>query len=466
MNVFGRAWSGTQRALDRSRRRYPRLDHLWRAVERYNQVLGGRLAAAIAYYGFFAVFALGLVAYWVFGALVEANAEVSAAVADFLLQNLPFLDLAQIQRNSGQVGVVGLVLLALTGIGWVEAIRSSQRFVYRLDQQPGYFGVRQVVDLAVLVGVFLLIGVSVGAVDALRSLLGWLLGEDSVAATVASVLLAFVINLVLASALLVAVPRLRMSARRLVAPILVVALGLTVLNTAGRFYVGRFERNPAYTVVAGAVGLLIYLYLLNQLLLFGAALAATSRHGRVVDLAARRKVDLTARRTAGRTAGTAPPKAVKAAKAVGGLGRTTMIGQVGALVTLELPDDSPAHTMPWIITFGPLGDQDGEWEPVVCGPYERAHALALAETVVADEELMAVVEPLLTLVTVEEIRGELAAAQASADEDVAEYDDFEDLVGGNDAEPQERHVEPSPPPSPDEVRAGMARIASILTTRA
>ncbi|ROO51188.1 inner membrane protein YhjD [Micromonospora sp. Llam0] len=454
MNVFGRAWSGTQRALDRSRRRYPRLDHLWRAVERYNQVLGGRLAAAIAYYGFFAVFALGLVAYWVFGALVEANAEVSAAVADFLLQNLPFLDLAQIQRNSGQVGVVGLVLLALTGIGWVEAIRSSQRFVYRLDQQPGYFGVRQVVDLAVLVGVFLLIGVSVGAVDALRSLLGWLLGEESVAATVASVLLAFVINMVLASALLIAVPRLRMSARRLVAPILVVAVGITLLNTVGRFYVGRFERNPAYTVVAGAVGLLIYLYLLNQLLLFGAALAATSRHGRVVDLTARR------------AAGTAPPKAVKAAKAVGGQRRTTMIGQVGALVTLELPDDSPAHTMPWIITFGPLGDQDGEWEPVVCGPYERAHALALAETVVADEELMAVVEPLLTLVTVEEIRAELAAAQASADEDVAEYDDFEDLVGGNDVEPQERHVEPSPPPSPDEVRAGMARIASILTTRA
>ena len=44
--------------------------------------------------------------------------------------------------------------------------------------------------------------------------------------------------------------------------------------------------------------------------------------------------------------------------------------------------------LPWIITFGPLDDAD-EWEPVVCGPYEHAHALALAEEVVADEELMA-----------------------------------------------------------------------------
>jgi membrane protein len=66
--------------------------------------------------------------------------------------------------------------------------------------------------------------------------------------------------------------------------VLLVAVGITLLNTVGRFYIVRTERNPAYAVVAGAVAVLLYLYLLNQLVLFGAALAATSRHGRVVDL--------------------------------------------------------------------------------------------------------------------------------------------------------------------------------------
>ncbi|MBQ1066161.1 ribonuclease BN, partial [Micromonospora sp. D75] len=68
------------------------------------------------------------------------------------------------------------------------------------------------------------------------------------------------------------------------------------LNTVGRYYVVRTERNPAYTVVATAVGLLLYLYLLNQLVLFGAALAATSPYGRVVDLAegGAREVDVEA----------------------------------------------------------------------------------------------------------------------------------------------------------------------------
>ena len=39
-------------------------------------------------------------------------------------------------------------------------------------------------------------------------------------------------------------------------------------------------------MVAGAVGLLIFMYLFNQFVLFAAALAATSGYGTVVDLAA------------------------------------------------------------------------------------------------------------------------------------------------------------------------------------
>jgi hypothetical protein len=35
---------------------------------------------------------------------------------------------------------------------------------------------------------------------------------------------------------------------------------------------------------------------------------------------------------------------------------------VGALVTLDLPDDSPVLALPWIITFQPMSD-DEEWEP-------------------------------------------------------------------------------------------------------
>ncbi|WP_091348357.1 YihY/virulence factor BrkB family protein [Micromonospora rhizosphaerae] len=286
MNVIGRIEAALGRRVDTARRRSPAFDHLWRAGTRYTDVLGGRLAAAIAYYGFFAVFALALVAYWIFGAILQDNDQVSRAAADFLRNNLPFIDPQQIAQSSNTVGVIGLIILVFTGIGWVEAIRSSQRLVYGFNQQPGNLVVRRLVDLGVLVAIFVLLGVSVAAVDALESLLRFLLrSTGSVGLITVSALLSVLVNAVLAAALLVAVPRLRMSRGRLRPAVLVVAVGITLLNTVGRYYVVRTERNPAYTVVATAVGLLLYLYLLNQLVLFGAALAATSRHGRVVDLA-------------------------------------------------------------------------------------------------------------------------------------------------------------------------------------
>lgn len=158
---------------------------------------------------------------------------------------------------------------------------------------------------------------------------------------------------------------------------------------------------------------------------------------------------------------------------------------MGALVTLQLPPDSPIRELPWIITFGPLTD-DEDWEPVVCGPYERPHALALAEDVVADEELMAVVEPLLGYAAPDEIRDEIGVARAAAQSDDAivgglDEDALDDEGLGEDALETDGFDLAAPVlergladgldpgaaehvalPTPAEVRAGMARVVRQL----
>lgn len=138
-------------------------------------------------------------------------------------------------------------------------------------------------------------------------------------------------------------------------------------------------------------------------------------------------------------------------------------------MTLELPEDSPILSLPWIITFGPLGEEE-DWEPVVCGPYERPHALRLAEAVVADENLVAVVEPLLSHVTVDEIRAEIAAAQAAAAEEAGTAEEggtadgggYGDYEGDLDEVAEDESAEGAAAPSPDEIRAGFRRIAARL----
>jgi hypothetical protein len=137
-----------------------------------------------------------------------------------------------------------------------------------------------------------------------------------------------------------------------------------------------------------------------------------------------------------------------------------MMCPVGTLVTLSLPADSPVADMPWVITIGALGDEEEDWEPVVCGPYERGHALALAQAVVADEELMAVVEPLLPLVDAEAIRDEIELARTAAGENPAEDERSDEEI---EKEWAGRRVEPGPAPTASEVEAGFRRVAARLT---
>ncbi len=286
VNPIDRVYDAAAVRIMRERYRSRYFDHFSRAVLRYLDVQGGRLAAAIAYYGFFAVFALLLVGYSIFGILLTNNRELFDLVSDFLRHNLPFLDVQAILDSGRTVGIVGLVGLTFTGIGWVEAIRSSQRLIWRLTEQPGYLGLRQALDLAVLIGILLLLGLSQLGVYGLERLLHWFAGGAELLLSVMSLLLTVAVNMLLAAALLAAVPRLRMTVRRMVPPVLQVGVGITLLNTVGKTFVSLVVRNPAYGLVGSAVGVLVYLYVFNQLLLFGAAWAATSPHGRVVDLAA------------------------------------------------------------------------------------------------------------------------------------------------------------------------------------
>ncbi|MGH3681402.1 MAG: ribonuclease BN, partial [Natronosporangium sp.] len=64
-----------------------------------------------------------------------------------------------------------------------------------------------------------------------------------------------------------------------------ITAGLELITSVGRQVVARAETNPAFQLVAGAAGLLVFLLILNQLILLAAALTATSNRGRVTDLA-------------------------------------------------------------------------------------------------------------------------------------------------------------------------------------
>lgn len=271
-----------------TRGRSPLFDHLWRAKERYNEVLGGRLSAAIAYYGFFAVFSLAMVAYAI---TIKVFSSSSALVADldrFLAQYFTTLNTDALKAQVDNIQTIGLISLVLAGVGWVDAWRSSIRAVWRLDQHPGNFLVLRLVDLGTLVVFALMMGISLGVTDGLERLFETISDQhtETLWFKAGVQVLAFLINLVIAVGLMTVLPRMHMSARRLVPPIIAIAVGLTLLTWLGRYFINlRTERNPALAIVATSVGLLVYLYVFNQIVIWAAAWAATAHNGRVFDLA-------------------------------------------------------------------------------------------------------------------------------------------------------------------------------------
>ena len=263
----------------RARRRFGWLDHVVRAGIRYDQADGGRLAAAVTYYAFFAAFALALLGFAILGHVLD-NGTVLRSVQVYLSQNLPRLDAQALRDARGTAGLVALVVLPVAGLFWVDALRSSIRAVWRLPEYPGNFFLRQLIDLAVLAGLGLVLSVSLAVAVGAENLLSWLLvvtGADGPSGRwllgPAGFALGFGVNTLMYIAILTGLPRLRMRLGRVLGPaLLVVSAGLELLKTVGRLYVQRTESNPAYQIVAGAVGLLVFLNLLNQLILFASAL--------------------------------------------------------------------------------------------------------------------------------------------------------------------------------------------------
>ncbi|MFB9356981.1 YihY/virulence factor BrkB family protein [Actinoplanes nipponensis] len=283
---------GTAAAWRRLRRRVGWLDHLIRAGVRYDEADGGRLAAAVTYYAFFATFALGLLAFAIFGFVLDDPA-VLRAVERYVAEYLPHLDVQTWRNARGTVGVIAFIGLPITGWFWVDVLRSSIRRIWQLPEYPGNLAARVLIDLLVLAGLGTLLAVSLSVAYLTTRTANWLVDAAGTDATPARWLLATVglvlglaVNAVLAAGMLTGLPRLRMPLRRLVGPALLVAVGLELLKTLGRLYVHVTEANPTYQLVAGSVGLLVFLNAVNQMVLFAAALTATSENGRPADLAA------------------------------------------------------------------------------------------------------------------------------------------------------------------------------------
>lgn len=273
----------------------PLVDHLRRAWGRYQGDHGDRLAAAVSFYWFLSLFPILLLAIYVFRLLNgdSAVADVRSGLSGYLPSQLVDTLATTVEEHAGKAGVIGLLGLLISGLGWVQALREAIREVWHVTGPKRNLVIRKLIDVVALVGLFATIGASVFVTGLAGSGPRFLLSQLGVDKTSAAILFTKVLGVVLAGIadvvlflyLFGRLAHVRAPVRQLLPGAVFGACGFVVLKIVGGYYVQHTTTRgeATYGTFAVVAGLLLFLNLISRLVLLAAAFAVTGspRHGRL-----------------------------------------------------------------------------------------------------------------------------------------------------------------------------------------
>ena len=245
-----------------ARARWPWFDHVVRAYQRHAKVSGGQLAASITFYGFLSFFPLLALAFavvgYVSGAYPHAQDAVTRAVEDAfpsLIGSGPGrINIQDVIRAKAGAGVIGLLGLFYSGLGWLDALRAALRRVFGTSQVPLGLVKKKAADVAVLIGLGLALIASLVvttlATAAPTQVLAIVSLDDKLIAIallkVLSVALALLADTALFAILLSRLSGAHQPWRQVRSAAFLGAIGFELLKLAGTFLIVRTTHNPVY----------------------------------------------------------------------------------------------------------------------------------------------------------------------------------------------------------------------------
>ncbi|TQJ55227.1 YihY/virulence factor BrkB family protein [Streptomyces sp. SLBN-115] len=259
--------------------------HAWRSYERLDRVKWTRLAAAMTFVSFVALFPLLTVAAAVAAATVSESQqqELQDKIADQVPGISDQLDINGLVQNAGAIGLIAGALLLLTGIGWVGQMRDCLRAVWERPDDDENPVLRKVKDTGVLVGfggaVLLTLAISTVA----SALVGWIIeqsgidkeGWGSVLLRVAAFSVAVLADFLLLLYVLTLLPGVEPPRRRLVVAALIGAVGFELLKLLLSGYMQGVAAKSMYGAFGVPIALLLWINFTSKLVLYCAAWTAT-----------------------------------------------------------------------------------------------------------------------------------------------------------------------------------------------
>ncbi|MCZ7458454.1 YihY/virulence factor BrkB family protein [Streptomyces sp. WMMC940] len=260
--------------------------HAWRSYETLDEARWTRLAAAITFISFLALFPLITVAAAIGAGLV--GKERLKSLQGKLTEQVPGisdqLDLGALVDNAGTVGLIAGALLLLTGIGWVGSMRECLRVVWGLDdKEDGNPLVRKGKDAVVLLGLGAVVLASFAASALGSTAVGWTAdqigidrdGAGGMLLQTAALVVAVVADFLMLLYVLTLLPGVHPPRRRLIVAALIGAIGFELLKLLLSGYISGVAANSMYGAFGVPVALLLWINFTAKLLLYCAAWTAT-----------------------------------------------------------------------------------------------------------------------------------------------------------------------------------------------
>jgi membrane protein len=275
------------------RERYPLVDHILAMLGHYGDVRGNAQAGAITYFGFLSFFPILALAFFAVGvvALVypDAREQLTTAIGRVLPgivgNERGEIPLSTFEKNANAVGVIGLLGLLYSGLGWLDAMRTGLEVMFCLPkrERPN-FVVGKLIDLGtlILIGVTLVVSVALtGAVTQLSGDILSAVGVDptSTAPYVVLKVLAHLLAIAATMFLLLAMFRLlanpHLPRRALVEGALIGAVGFELLKVLADYLIALTKSSPSFQAFGIALILLVWINYFSRLVMYAAAWAQT-----------------------------------------------------------------------------------------------------------------------------------------------------------------------------------------------
>jgi membrane protein len=279
--------------VERVREQHPFVDHVFAVLAHYSEVKGNVQAGAVTYFGFLSFFPILALAFFVVGFIANLYPEAEDALTEALQSVLPGMigdgegqiSLDTFKQNASTIGVIGLIGVLYSGLGWLSGMRDALLIMFKMPQkeQPSFL-VGKGRDLVVLMLIGFTLIVSVALSGALAGfsevILGWVDLDDSVVAGV--LLWAIVHGLAIAATTLLFVAMFKLLATpdlprtALFHGAVLGAVGFEILKSIANFLIASTKDQPAFQAFGVALILLVWINYFSRVTMYGAAWAYSS----------------------------------------------------------------------------------------------------------------------------------------------------------------------------------------------